>query len=96
MDSYQSNAIKSRLETDRVTKYLTERIESVEVHFSTLCQDIGGISRKHARLRDKYDQFAKNLRLYGEQEHTPVRLAINSYAECVAGLEDYRQVFLIY
>ena len=92
MDASEKSAISSRSEIDRVTKYISERIDCVETSLSSLCQDIAGISRKHARLRDKYDQFAKNLRQYAEQEHTPVRLAVNSYAECVAGLEDYRQV----
>ncbi|KAI6645738.1 Protein FAM92A1 isoform X1 [Oopsacas minuta] len=94
MDSSQISGVRSRLETDRIAKYLTDRIEGVEINFSTLCQDIAGISRKHARLRDKYDQFAKDLRQYADQEHTTVKLAINSYAECVAGLEDYRQVMI--
>ena len=92
MDASQSNAIRSRTETDRMTTYIAERIDLVESNLSCLCQDIAGISRKHARLRDKYDQFAKDLRQYAEREHMPVRLAVNSYAECIAGLEDYRQV----
>ena len=92
MEASQGSATPSRSDTDRVTKYLTERVDLFEVKLSALCQDIAGISRKHARLRDKYDQFAKHLRQYAEQEHTPVRLAVDSYAECIAGLEDYRQV----
>ena len=41
------------------TKFIEESVKKVEKYFGLMCNDMGSVSRKNGRLRDKYDELAK-------------------------------------
>jgi len=46
------------------SKFMEEAVKKVEKYFGQVCSEMGGVSRKTARLRDKYDKLAKVCNLY--------------------------------
>ena len=38
---------------------MEEAVQKVEKYFGHMCREMGSVSRKTARLRDKYDKLAK-------------------------------------
>lgn len=75
---------------DRV-KVMNERINITERHIVDLYTNIASISRKIARTRDKYDEFAKTLKVYADEEPISETLAegMKTYANTTTFLADY-------
>ncbi|KAK2190890.1 hypothetical protein NP493_65g02005 [Ridgeia piscesae] len=58
-----------------------------------MCTNFGAYSRKVAKLRDKGDELAKNVREYAEQEklnHT-MQQALKDFSEKLSAVQDYRE-----
>ena len=72
-------------------RYLTEKINRVEKHFSTIAINVAAVARKTARLRDKGDVLAKGINEYADSEATAMGQKLKAVGECLAALEDYRQ-----
>lgn len=73
-------------------RYLTDKINRVEKHFSALAMNIAGVARKTARLRDKADVLAKGIDEYADAETTSAMgQKLKAVGECFAALEDFRQ-----
>lgn len=75
---------------DRV-KIMNERINITERHIVDLYTNIASISRKIARTRDKYDEFAKTLKNYSDEEPISETLAegMKTFANATTFLADY-------
>ena len=72
-------------------RYLTNKINLVEKHFSALAINVGAVARKTARLRDKGDELAKGINEYADSETAVVGQKLKAVGECFAALEDFRQ-----
>ncbi|XP_033626877.1 protein FAM92A-like [Asterias rubens] len=75
-------------------KFIQQRINNVERHFSDLCQLFGAYSRKLARLRDKGDQLAKGVLAYAESEASSTKSGLTGFAERLSSVQDYRQAMV--
>lgn len=75
---------------DRV-KIMNERINITERHIVDLYTNVASISRKIARTRDKYDELAKTLKNYSDEEPISETLAegMKTYANATTFLADY-------
>jgi hypothetical protein len=56
-----------------------------------MCNDIGSVSRKNGRLRDKYDELAKTCMEYAGVELGSLKQSLTSFAEHISAVQDYRQ-----
>ncbi|KAI0219971.1 Protein FAM92A [Lamellibrachia satsuma] len=74
-------------------KEIQDRVGRVEKHFGDMCTNFGAYSRKVAKLRDKGDELARNVREYAEQEklnHT-MQQALKDFSEKLSAVQDYRE-----
>ncbi|RLU18453.1 hypothetical protein DMN91_009164 [Ooceraea biroi] len=53
---------------EQEAKFVQDRITGVEKHFAKLCTIFAAFTRKAARLRDKSDEFAKVIQVYGDSK----------------------------
>ncbi|XP_026824117.1 protein FAM92A-like [Ooceraea biroi] len=53
---------------EQEAKFVQDRITGVEKHFAELCTIFAAFTRKAARLRDKSDELAKVIQVYGDSE----------------------------
>lgn len=72
-------------------RYLTDKINLVEKHFSALAINVAAVARKTARLRDKGDILAKGINEYADSETTAMGQKLKAVGECFAAMEDFRQ-----
>lgn len=72
-------------------RYLTDKINCVEKHFSALAINVAAVARKTARLRDKGDVLAKGINEYADCEPTAMGQKLKAVGECLAAMEDFRQ-----
>ncbi|XP_041375672.1 protein FAM92A-B-like isoform X2 [Gigantopelta aegis] len=80
----------SRIESE--VKFSQRRIKHVEKYFGLICDVLGSITRKNARLRDKGDMLCKHLMSYVEAEtiNSSSSASIRSFAEHYSAVQDYR------
>jgi hypothetical protein len=86
-----TSADELKIELIAEEKYHEERIGHVERNFAALSVAMGGIARKTALMRDKGDKLTKTIRSMSCNEVGTVRTTLESLAECLGGIEDYRQ-----
>ena len=75
-------------------KFIQQRINNVEKHFSDLCQLFGAYSRKLARVRDTGDLLAKGILTYAESEASSTKSSLTGFAERLSSVQDYRQAMV--
>ncbi len=68
------------------------RVTHVERRFSSLATDLGGVTRKTARLRDKGDLVVKTLQDFAGCETGRMRKSLEGLAECFSAMEDFNQL----
>ncbi|EAL39225.3 AGAP009881-PA [Anopheles gambiae str. PEST] len=76
---------------DEQTKFILERISTVEKHFGELCGAFAEYTRKVARMRDKTDELAHTTQDYCDTEKLNPTLtgALSSMAKAVTLLGDF-------
>ncbi|KAH3772436.1 CBY1-interacting BAR domain-containing protein 1-B-like [Dreissena polymorpha] len=74
------------------SKFIQERITSVEKNFGQLCETFSSYTRKTARLRDKGDQITKDLMTYieGETLNPSSNKYFTEFAQNLSAIQDYR------
>uniref|UniRef100_A0A182R180 BAR domain-containing protein n=1 Tax=Anopheles farauti TaxID=69004 RepID=A0A182R180_9DIPT len=77
---------------DEQTKFILERISTVEKHFGELCGAFAEYTRKIARMRDKTDELANTTQDYCDAEKCNPSLggALSSLAKAVTLLGDFQ------
>ncbi|XP_072168906.1 CBY1-interacting BAR domain-containing protein 1-like [Diadema setosum] len=73
------------------SKFVQQRINSVEKHFAELCQDFSAYTRKIARVRDRGDLLSKSILTYAEAEAPSTKTGLTAFAEHISSIQDYRQ-----
>uniref|UniRef100_A0A182TB87 BAR domain-containing protein n=1 Tax=Anopheles maculatus TaxID=74869 RepID=A0A182TB87_9DIPT len=76
---------------DEQTKFILDRINTVEKHFGELCGALAEYTRKIARLRDKTDELAHTTQDYCDAEKLNPTLggALSSMAKAVTLMGDF-------
>ncbi|XP_035914850.1 protein FAM92A-B isoform X2 [Anopheles stephensi] len=76
---------------DEQTKFILDRINTVEKHFGVLCGALAEYTRKIARLRDKTDELAHTTQDYCDAEKLNPTLggALSSMAKAVTLMGDF-------
>ncbi|OWF51053.1 Protein FAM92A1 [Mizuhopecten yessoensis] len=74
-------------------KFCQNRVTQTEKHLGLLCETIGSMNRKSARMRDKGDILAKQLIEYAKTEDTSHSLknGLLHFSENLSAIQDYRQ-----
>ena len=87
--SHSSASVTNR---DGQMKFATKRVSTVERVYGSLCETLGSIIRKTARLRDKGDLFAHHLKEYadGEQMNDSTKVCLQNFSEIFSTVQDYR------
>lgn len=67
---------------------MEDRIAHVERNFSSLANDLGGVARRTARLRDKGDTIVKTLQDFASAESGDFKKSLEGVADCLSALED--------
>ncbi|XP_064611124.1 CBY1-interacting BAR domain-containing protein 1-like [Liolophura sinensis] len=75
------------------SKFIQDRITTVERDFGQLCDTFSSYTRKSARLRDKGDLLAKELIAHVEKEtlNPSTKKGVTDFAAVLASVQDYRQ-----
>ncbi|XP_050077782.1 CBY1-interacting BAR domain-containing protein 1 [Anopheles maculipalpis] len=79
---------------DEQTKFILDRINTVEKHFGELCGALAEYTRKIARLRDKTDELAHTTQDYCDAEKFNPTLggALSSMAKAITLLGDFHDI----
>ncbi|XP_065180825.1 CBY1-interacting BAR domain-containing protein 1-like isoform X2 [Sycon ciliatum] len=82
---------ETRGHLDQQTEMSRERILSVEKAFATATQDMAGVVRQIAKLRNAGDVLVENFAKYADTELPSMRENLQAVCECLAAVEDHRQ-----
>ncbi|XP_026831082.1 protein FAM92A isoform X2 [Ooceraea biroi] len=77
---------------EQEAKFVQDRITGVEKHFAELCTIFGAFTRKAARLRDKSDELAKVIQVYGDSEtiNRSMSTGLANFSATLSVVGDYR------
>ena len=77
---------------------ITERIDLLENCMGNLCENIGKIARKNARLRDTSDEMVLILSEYSGKEkiNTTSKKGLLNFSSFLSAVEDYRNAMVCY
>ena len=64
----------------------------VERRVAALALDLGALTRKMARLRDKGDNMVKTLQDFASSESGTMRKSLEGLGECLSALENSQQL----
>ncbi|RLU24445.1 hypothetical protein DMN91_002534 [Ooceraea biroi] len=77
---------------EQEAKFVQDRITGVEKHFAELCTIFAAFTRKAARLRDKSDELAKVIQVYGDSEtiNRSMSTGLANFSATLSVVGDYR------
>nr|XP_044995811.1 protein FAM92A-like [Jaculus jaculus] len=75
---------------DRIRE-LAFMVTNAEKHFGKLCQIFAAYTRKTARVRDKGDLLASEIKMYAATETPTLKQGLQNFAKEFAKIQDYRQ-----
>lgn len=78
------------LSRDTQVKVMENTVSNAEHYFGQFCSILASYTRKTAKLRDKADQFVKQLIDFGNTENPELRTTMKNMAEELAKIQDYR------
>ncbi|XP_046368790.1 CBY1-interacting BAR domain-containing protein 1-B-like isoform X1 [Haliotis rufescens] len=90
--SRNANEVSARQMLEKQSKFCLARVGSVEKNFGLICETIGSITRKNARLRNKGDVLAGHIKNYadGERLNSSSKKALTHFAENFSTIQDYK------
>ncbi|CAL1545999.1 unnamed protein product, partial [Lymnaea stagnalis] len=73
-------------------KFAQGRISLVEKYYGLLCDTLGSVIRKSARLRDKGDLFSQHLKEYADNQRIngSTKVNLTTFAQNFSAVQDYR------
>lgn len=79
--------------SERMSKFIQERLSHVEKNFGDLCATFSSYARKTAKIRDKGDELSKQISSYVETEvlNPSSKEQLTLFAETLSTIQDYRQ-----
>jgi hypothetical protein len=68
--------------------------DNAEKHLGAICEKIGSINRKQAKIRDRGDELAHNCVAYAVKELPSMRLGLDTFGKHLSTVQDYRQAYV--
>ncbi|KAK7454694.1 hypothetical protein BaRGS_00039560, partial [Batillaria attramentaria] len=82
---------KPHADREAEAKLAQKKVQTVEKHLGQICETVGSVTRKSARLRDKGDLLARNIIAFAEadQFNSSTHHNLLAFAENYAAVQDY-------
>ncbi|KAK2146596.1 hypothetical protein LSH36_595g02012 [Paralvinella palmiformis] len=79
---------------ENTSKFIQQRIASVEKHFGDMCQGLGNYHRRLCKIRDTGDELSRHMYTYADKEsfNSTTKESLMRFASYFSAIQDYRDV----
>lgn len=79
---------------DVQSRVCNDAIDKAEKYMGAICDKMGSINRKQAKIRDRGDELAHSSVEYAVKELPSMQLGLDGFSKHISDVQDYRQAYI--